>query len=76
MPEQEKCLFCHFYQGGTQNAGLCRKNPPILQWIPLPVQTMTGAQIQMTPCGGFPQTKEGDWCGAFELGEQHNVLQS
>jgi hypothetical protein len=55
------CISFSPYQH-EPNLGECRANPPVLQWIVLPQETLKGRELVPTPACGFPQVTFSTWC--------------
>ena len=50
----------------------CRRFPPQVSILPLPVQDLAHSQdrIQPTPVGAFPQVAPEIWCGEYDSKKQ------
>lgn len=67
----QECRNCYYVGRPMRaNAGyICRRNPPILQWIVVPIQENildpNSVKLTPTPCGGWPTTEPNLWCGEW-----------
>lgn len=71
LPSGARCGSCRYFEpnevGGDE--GRCRESPPVLHFIPVPVQTIQGSGIQIQNIAGWPPVRSNQWCGRFVSSE-------
>jgi hypothetical protein len=64
----QSCRFSFIPPGATsspQPMCECRINPPVLQWLLMPIDTLQGRTLQPIPASGFPQIPLNQWCAQW-----------